>query len=150
LYGNRLNAFVRHFEALRYDAADLRAQHERAKRSPGDTHQPLTLTFHALGRHFSLRLVRDASLFTEDFSVQEGAGEPQAYSPSHIYTGNIHGEEGSLVHASIDGGLIEGFIVTRGAGTFYLDHAARHRPSAAATGSLIYHEDDLRACTGGG
>ncbi|CAM9325778.1 unnamed protein product, partial [Lampetra planeri] len=143
LYGNRLNAFVRHFEALRYDAADLRAQHERAKRSPGDTHQPLTLTFHALGRHFSLRLVRDASLFTEDFSVQEGAGEPQAYSPSHIYTGNIHGEEGSLVHASIDGGLIEGFIVTRGAGTFYLDHAARHRPSAAATGSLIYHEDDL-------
>ncbi|CAM9211911.1 unnamed protein product, partial [Lampetra planeri] len=93
--------------------------------------------------HFSLRLVRDASLFTEDFSVQEGAGEPQAYSPSHIYTGNIHGEEGSLVHASIDGGLIEGFIVTRGAGTFYLDHAARHRPSAAATGSLIYHEDDL-------
>ncbi|CAB1322607.1 unnamed protein product [Coregonus sp. 'balchen'] len=92
--------------------------------------------------HFNLRMKRDTSLFAEDLMVDVG-GQEVNYDTSHIYTGEIYGEKGTLSHGSVVDGMFEGFIQTY-QGTFYVEPAERYlKDRDLPFHSVIYHEDDI-------
>uniref|UniRef100_V9KFZ3 Disintegrin and metalloproteinase domain-containing protein 10 n=3 Tax=Callorhinchus milii TaxID=7868 RepID=V9KFZ3_CALMI len=142
-YGNPLNKYIRHYEGLTYDTDVLHQKHQRAKRSISHDDQFVHMDFHAHGRYFNLKMKRDTSLFTDDFILEE-SGEKINYDTSHIYTGEIYGEKGSLSHGSILDGRFEGFVQTH-QGTFYVEPAERYiKDRKLPFHSVIYHENDIK------
>ncbi|KAG9352187.1 hypothetical protein JZ751_020600 [Albula glossodonta] len=94
------------------------------------------------GEQFNLRMKRDTTMFSHDFKL-EMSGEETNYDTSHIYTGEIFGEQGSLSHGSIVDGKFEGFIQTR-QGTYYVEPTERYmKDRDVPFHSVIYHEDDI-------
>ncbi|XP_041082688.1 disintegrin and metalloproteinase domain-containing protein 10-like isoform X3 [Polyodon spathula] len=86
---------------------------------------------------------RDTSLFTDDFKI-EMSGEETNYDTSHIYSGEIFGEKGSMSHGSVVDGRFEGFIQTH-QGTFYVEPSERYlKDRSVPFHSVIYHEDDIK------
>ncbi|XP_038668837.1 disintegrin and metalloproteinase domain-containing protein 10 [Scyliorhinus canicula] len=141
-FGNPLSKYIRHYEGLSYDTDMLHQKHQRAKRSILHDGQFVHLDFHAHGRYFNLRMKRDTSIFTDDFKM-EVSGEELSYDASHIYTGEIYGERGSLSHGSIVDGRFEGFVQTH-QGTFYVEPVERYiKNRKPPFHSVIYHEDDI-------
>ncbi|KTF89384.1 hypothetical protein cypCar_00045382 [Cyprinus carpio] len=136
-YGNPLSKYIRHYEGLSYDRDLLHSQHQRAKRALSLQERELQL------EHFSLRMKRDTRLFSDDFKL-EMSGQELDYDTSHIYTGEIYGEQGSLTHGSVVDGKFEGFIQTH-RGTFYVEPVERYlQDKNVPFHSVIYHEDDIR------
>ncbi|XP_029623327.1 disintegrin and metalloproteinase domain-containing protein 10 [Salmo trutta] len=141
-YGNPLNKYIRHYEGLSYDTEALHSNHQRAKRAVSHEDKVLQLDFHAHGRHFNLRMKRDTSLFSPDLKV-EVSGVEAPYDPSHIYTGEIFGEKGTLTHGSVVDGRFEGFIQTH-QGMYYVEPSERYlRDKDVPYHSVIYHEGDI-------
>ncbi|XP_046696079.1 disintegrin and metalloproteinase domain-containing protein 10 isoform X2 [Silurus meridionalis] len=141
-YENRLSKYIRHFEGLSYDTDVLHSRHQRAKRAVSHEDKFVHLEFHAHGRHFNLRLKRDTSLFAPDLKV-EVSGDETPIDTSHIYSGEIFGEKGTLTHGSIVDGKFEGFIQSH-KGTYYVEPAERYfRERDVSYHSVIYHEDDI-------
>ena len=71
-----LNNMVRHFEPLRYDAADL-LSHHKAKRDLDKSQIKLPFKFQAFGRRFDIELFPDDSVFSPDVIVIDGDKEYQ-------------------------------------------------------------------------
>ncbi|XP_061773280.1 disintegrin and metalloproteinase domain-containing protein 10-like [Nerophis ophidion] len=141
-YRNPLNKYIRHYEGLSYDTEVVHSKHQRAKRALSHEDQFLHLDFHAHGRHFNLRMKRDATLFTPDLKV-DVSGEESTYDTSHIYTGEIYGEKGTLAHGSIVEGKFEGFIQSYH-GNYYVEPAERYLEGKDVPfHSVMYHEDDI-------
>ncbi|XP_036440285.1 disintegrin and metalloproteinase domain-containing protein 10 [Colossoma macropomum] len=141
-FENRLNKYIRNYEGLSYDTDSLHSKHQRAKRALSHEDKFIHLDFHAHGRHFNLRMKRDTSLFAPDLKV-EISGEETPYDTSHIYTGELFGEEGSLTHGSIVDGKFEGFIQSY-QGTYYVEPAERYlKDRDVPYHSVIYHEGDI-------
>uniref|UniRef100_A0A8C1KDL9 Disintegrin and metalloproteinase domain-containing protein 10 n=1 Tax=Cyprinus carpio TaxID=7962 RepID=A0A8C1KDL9_CYPCA len=141
-YGKPLSKYIRHYEGLSYDTDVLHSKHQRAKRALSHQDQFLHLDFHAHGRHFNLRMKRDTSLFAPDLKV-EVSGVEIPYDTSHIYTGEIYGEKGTLTHGSIVDGKFEGFIKSH-QGTYYVEPSERYlKDQNVPYHSVIYHEDDI-------
>uniref|UniRef100_A0A8B9LLH8 Disintegrin and metalloproteinase domain-containing protein 10 n=1 Tax=Astyanax mexicanus TaxID=7994 RepID=A0A8B9LLH8_ASTMX len=141
-YGNPLNKYIRHYEGLSYDTGSVHNNHQRAKRALSHEDRFLHLQFHAHGRHFNLRMRRDTRLFSEDFKL-EVSGEEINYDTSHIYSGELFDEQGSITHGSIVDGKFEGFIKTH-RGTFYVEPSERYlEDKKVPFHSVIYHEDDI-------
>uniref|UniRef100_A0A674E772 Disintegrin and metalloproteinase domain-containing protein 10 n=1 Tax=Salmo trutta TaxID=8032 RepID=A0A674E772_SALTR len=85
---------------------------------------------------------RDTSLFSPDLKV-EVSGVEAPYDPSHIYTGEIFGEKGTLTHGSVVDGRFEGFIQTH-QGMYYVEPSERYlRDKDVPYHSVIYHEGDI-------
>uniref|UniRef100_A0A8C5MDB3 Disintegrin and metalloproteinase domain-containing protein 10 n=1 Tax=Leptobrachium leishanense TaxID=445787 RepID=A0A8C5MDB3_9ANUR len=142
-YGNPLNKIIRHYEGLSYDTDSLHQKHQRAKRAVSHEDQFVHLDFHAHGRQFNLRMKRDTSLFSPDFKLEMG-GETFTYDTSHIYSGQIFGEQSTLSHGSVLDGRFEGFIQTP-QGTFYVEPSERYfKDRAVPFHSVIYHEEDIK------
>ncbi|MEQ2250479.1 Disintegrin and metalloproteinase domain-containing protein 10, partial [Ilyodon furcidens] len=141
-YRNPLNKYIRHYEGLSYDTELIHSKHQRAKRALSHEDKFLHLDFHAHGRHFNLRMKRDATLFPPDMKV-EVSGEEIPYDTSHIYSGEIYGEKGTLTHGSVVDGKFEGFIQSYH-GTYYVEPAERYLEGKDVPfHSVIYHEDDI-------
>ncbi|XP_072527398.1 disintegrin and metalloproteinase domain-containing protein 10 [Salminus brasiliensis] len=141
-FENRLNKYIRHYEGLSYDTDALHSNHQRAKRAISHEDKYVNLNFHAHGRHFNLRMKRDVSLFDPDLKV-EISGVETPYDTSHIYTGELFGEKGSLTHGSIVDGKFEGFIQSH-QGTYYVEPAERYlKEQNVPYHSVIYHENDI-------
>ncbi|KAI5608973.1 ADAM metallopeptidase domain 10b precursor, partial [Silurus asotus] len=140
-YGNPLNKYIRHYEGLSYDADLVHSRHQRAKRAISHEDHFLHMEFHSHGRHFHLRMRRDTRLFSEDFKL-DVSGEEIDYDTSHIYTGELYGEQGSVTHGSVIDGKFEGFINTN-QGTYYVEPAERYLGDNMPFHSVIYHEDDI-------
>lgn len=139
---NRLNKYIRHYEGLSYDTDLLHSHHQRAKRALSHEDKYVHLEFHAHGRHFNLRMKRDTALFAPDLKV-EISGEEMPYDTSHIYTGELFGEKGTLTHGSIMDGKFEGFIESH-QGTYYVEPAERYlKDRDVPYHSVIYHEGDI-------
>ncbi|KAJ8249170.1 hypothetical protein GJAV_G00231920 [Gymnothorax javanicus] len=142
LYGNPLSKHIHHYEGLSYDTGALHSSHQRVKRAVSHEDRFLRLDFHAHGRYFNLRMKRDTSLFAKDFKL-EISGEEMPYDTSHIYSGEIYGEKGSLTHGSVVDGRFEGFIQTH-KGTYYVEPSERYlRDRNVPFHSVIYHEEDI-------
>ncbi|XP_014909347.1 disintegrin and metalloproteinase domain-containing protein 10-like [Poecilia latipinna] len=138
-----LNKYIHHYEGLSYDTEALHSSHQRAKRALHPQDQMIHLDFHAHGRHFNLRLKRDTKLFSPDLVI-EVSGQEEPIDTSHIYSGEIFGEQGTLTHGSVVDGRFEGFIKTH-QGTFYVEPSERYlERSNVPFHSVIYHEDDIR------
>lgn len=144
----KLGEYIQHFEPLRYASIRLQSA-PRTKRSAGaenqdedndlsplDAHryhrhrqledQVARLDFDALGRSFQMRMFPDSqSVFAHDLVVEDGDGQPIDLSLDHLYSGHLHGEEGSHVYGSIRDGIFEGKIVTPN-GTFYMERAHKY------------------------
>ncbi|XP_022056523.1 disintegrin and metalloproteinase domain-containing protein 10 [Acanthochromis polyacanthus] len=141
-FGNRLNKYIRHYEGLSYDTEALHNSHQRAKRALSPQDRTVQLDFHAHGRYFNLRLKRDTNLFSPDLVI-EVSGEEIPIDTSHIYSGEIFGEKGTLTHGSVVDGRFEGFIKTH-QGTYYVEPSERYlRAKNVPFHSVIYHEDDI-------
>ncbi|XP_056134157.1 disintegrin and metalloproteinase domain-containing protein 10 [Lampris incognitus] len=141
-YGNHLNQYIQHYEGLSYDTAALHSSHQRAKRALAHHDKIVSLDFHAHGRDFNLRMKRDTSTFSPDVVI-EVSGEDVPVDTSHIYSGEIFGEEGSLTHGSVVEGRFEGFIQTQ-QGTYYVEPSERYlKDQEVPFHSIIYHEDDI-------
>ncbi|TNN87505.1 Disintegrin and metalloproteinase domain-containing protein 10 [Liparis tanakae] len=141
-FGKPLDKYIRHYEGLSYDTEVLHNSHQRAKRalSPQDT--TVHLDIHAHGRHFNLRMKRDATLFSPDLII-EVSGEEVPIDTSHIYSGEVFGEKGTLTHGSVVDGRFEGFIKTQ-QGTYYVEPSERYiKDKNVPFHSVIYHEDDI-------
>ncbi|KAA0723306.1 Disintegrin and metalloproteinase domain-containing protein 10 [Triplophysa tibetana] len=140
--GRTLSNYIKHYEGLSYNTNILHSKHQRAKRAVSHDDQFVHLDFHAHGRHFNLRMKRDTSLFSPDLKV-EVSGEEIPYDTSHIYTGEIYGEKGTLTHGSIVDGKFEGFIKSH-LGTYYIEPSERYlKDQTLPFHSVIYHEDDI-------
>ncbi|XP_057692077.1 disintegrin and metalloproteinase domain-containing protein 10-like [Corythoichthys intestinalis] len=141
-YRNPLNKYIRHYEGLSYDTELVHSNHQRAKRALSHQDQFLHLDFHAHGRHFNLRMKRDTTLFAPDMKV-DVSGEESTYDTSHIYTGEIYGEKGTLAHGSIVDGKFEGFIQSFH-GNYYVEPTERYLEGKDVPfHSVMYHEDDI-------
>ncbi|XP_027870278.1 disintegrin and metalloproteinase domain-containing protein 10 isoform X2 [Xiphophorus couchianus] len=137
-----LNKYIRHYEGLSYDTEALHSSHQRAKRALHPQDKTVHLDFKAHGRHFNLRLKRDTKLFSPDLVI-EVSGQEEPIDTSHIYSGEIFGEQGTLTHGSVVDGRFEGFIKTH-QGTFYVEPSERYlEHSNVPFHSVIYHEDDI-------
>ncbi|KAM6981242.1 disintegrin and metalloproteinase domain-containing protein 10 [Aplochiton taeniatus] len=142
-YERPLNEHIRHYEGLSYDTEALHSRHQRAKRALAHYDRVLQLDFHAHGRQFNLRMKRDTTLFSPDLVV-EVSGEETSPDTSHIYTGEIFGEKGTLTHGSVVDGRFEGFIKTH-QGMYYVEPSERYiRDKEVPFHSVMYHEDDIK------
>uniref|UniRef100_A0A8C5D1B1 Disintegrin and metalloproteinase domain-containing protein 10 n=1 Tax=Gadus morhua TaxID=8049 RepID=A0A8C5D1B1_GADMO len=143
LFAKSLNQYIRHYEGLSYDTEALHSSHQRAKRAISHRDKTLQLDFHSHGRYFNLRMKRDTKLFSPDVVI-EVSGVEEPVDTSHIYTGEIFGEKGTLTHGSVVNGRFEGFIKTQ-QGVFYVEPTERYlKRQDAAFHSVIYHEDDIQ------
>ncbi|KAG7274273.1 hypothetical protein CRUP_037200 [Coryphaenoides rupestris] len=141
-FAKSLNKYIRHYEGLSYDTAALHSSHQRAKRAVSHEDRTLQLDFHAHGRYFNLRMKRDTSLFSPDIVI-DVSGVQEPVDISHIYTGEIFGEKGTLSHGSIVDGRFEGFIKTLH-GMYYVEPSERYlKRQDVPYHSVIYHEDDV-------
>ncbi|XP_034433085.1 disintegrin and metalloproteinase domain-containing protein 10 [Hippoglossus hippoglossus] len=140
--GKPLNKYIRHYEGLSYDTEALHSSHQRAKRALAPAERAVHLDFHAHGRYFNLRMKRDTSLFSPDLII-EVSGEESPVDTSHIYSGEIFGEKGTLTHGSVVDGRFEGFIKTH-QGMYYVEPSERYlQDKNVPFHSVIYHEDDI-------
>uniref|UniRef100_A0A3Q3GKB9 Disintegrin and metalloproteinase domain-containing protein 10 n=1 Tax=Labrus bergylta TaxID=56723 RepID=A0A3Q3GKB9_9LABR len=141
-FGNPLNKYIRHYEGLSYDTDALHNSHQRAKRALSPQDRTVTLDFQAHGRYFNLQMKRDTTLFPPDLIV-EVSGVEEPVDTSHIYSGEVFGEKGTLTHGSVVDGRFEGFIVTH-QGTYYVEPSERYlKDKNVPFHSVIYHEDDI-------
>ncbi|KAL4658865.1 disintegrin and metalloproteinase domain-containing protein 10-like [Arapaima gigas] len=136
-----ISPFIRHFEELSYDREEVHRQHERSRRETHPQSHVLKLDFKAFYRTFHLRLKRDTTGFSDTFKVHI-KNTSRAGDLSHIYSGHLEGEEGSLCHGAVIGGQFEGFIQTEN-GTYYIEPLERYSSRPSSNHSVIYHEDDI-------
>ncbi|XP_062417754.1 disintegrin and metalloproteinase domain-containing protein 10 isoform X2 [Pungitius pungitius] len=141
-FGNPLDKYIRHYEGLSYDTEALHNSHQRAKRALSPQDKTVHLDFHAHGRHFNLKMKRDTTVFSPDLII-EVSGEETPIDTSHIYSGELFGEKGTLTHGSVVDGRFEGFIKTH-QGTYYVEPSERYlKNTNVPFHSVIYHEDDI-------
>ncbi|XP_030574515.1 disintegrin and metalloproteinase domain-containing protein 10 [Archocentrus centrarchus] len=141
-FGNPLNKYIHHYEGLSYDTQALHSRHQRAKRALSPQDSTVHLDFHAHGRYFNLRMKRDTKLFAPDLII-DASGAEDPIDTSHIYSGEIFGEKGTLTHGSVIDGRFEGFIKTH-QGTYYVEPSERYlQDKDVPFHSVIYHEDDI-------
>ncbi|XP_056267898.1 disintegrin and metalloproteinase domain-containing protein 10 [Pseudoliparis swirei] len=141
-FGKPLDKYIRHYEGLSYDTEVLHNSHQRAKRALSPQDKTVHLDIHAHGRHFNLRMKRDTTLFSPDLII-EVSGEEVSIDTSHIYSGEVFGEKGTLTHGSVVDGRFEGFIKTN-QGTYYVEPSERYiKDKNVPFHSVIYHEDDI-------
>uniref|UniRef100_A0A3P8UNZ6 Disintegrin and metalloproteinase domain-containing protein 10 n=1 Tax=Cynoglossus semilaevis TaxID=244447 RepID=A0A3P8UNZ6_CYNSE len=139
---NRLNKYISHYEGLSYDTEEVHRNHQRVRRALSPHDNTVHLNFHAHGRNFNLRLKRDTTIFSPDLVI-EVSGEESPGDTSHIYSGEIFGEKGTLTHGSLVNGRFEGFIKTH-QGTYFVEPSERYLQHKEPTfHSVIYHEDDI-------
>ncbi|KAL3065454.1 hypothetical protein OYC64_015596 [Pagothenia borchgrevinki] len=137
-----LNKYIRHYEGLSYDIEALHNSHQRAKRALSPQDRTVQLDFHAHGRQFNLRMTRDTTTFSPDLII-DVSGEETPIDTSHIYSGEIFGEKGTLTHGSVVDGRFEGFIKSH-QGTYYIEPSERYlKDQNVPFHSVIYHEDDI-------
>ncbi|XP_075550094.1 disintegrin and metalloproteinase domain-containing protein 10-like [Dermacentor variabilis] len=138
-----LNDFVLHYEPLAYEPISVGSR--RWKRSAAQHQAPLRveLAFRSYKREFRLRLERDPSAFSEDFTIETHRG-PVLDSLEHLYSGHVVGAPDSRVVGSIIGGVFSGRIsLPREGEEFYVERAGHFAQDSAPFHSLIYSARDV-------
>ncbi|XP_024134861.2 disintegrin and metalloproteinase domain-containing protein 10 [Oryzias melastigma] len=136
-----ISPYIKHFEVLSYDTEDLHRRHVRARRATQPEDDTLQLNLTAFQRTFHLILRRDASVFSEGFTVESGNGSASV-DLSHLYSGSLKGEPGSVCYGSVLEGQFEGTIRT-GNRTYHIESAHRYTSSPTDRRSIIYREDTV-------
>ncbi|EDV28522.1 uncharacterized protein TRIADDRAFT_19354 [Trichoplax adhaerens] len=142
--GNRpmLDQFKK-YDVINYDAEEFAEHHERSRRSPS---AHTMLEFHAYHRHFQLRLKRDTSLYTDDFMIESGNGQPVEFDMHNIVSGHLVDDAKSLVHGTIVDGIFQGKIYTgeEHPEQYYIEPSTRYFSKDQPFHSIVYRRSDVR------
>ncbi|XP_056132820.1 disintegrin and metalloproteinase domain-containing protein 10 [Lampris incognitus] len=136
-----ISPYIRHYEGLSYDREDLHRRQLRSKREAHPQDHTLQLIFTAFCRKFRLRLRRDTTGLSDHFTVV-GENASTVADLSHLYSGELEGEQDSSCHGSVLQGQFEGSIHTDN-GTYYVEPVDRYTSGQTDHHSIIYHEDDM-------
>ncbi|XP_042337058.1 disintegrin and metalloproteinase domain-containing protein 10 [Plectropomus leopardus] len=136
-----ISPYIKRYESLSYDREDLHRKHLRARRASQPQEYTLHLDLTAFNRTFHLRLKHDASVFSKNFVLVSENGSTSA-DLSHIYSGTLDGEHGSVCHGSVLQGQFEGTIHTDN-GTYHIEPVNRYTSNQTDHHSIIYNEDDI-------
>ncbi|XP_076394943.1 disintegrin and metalloproteinase domain-containing protein 10 isoform X8 [Megachile rotundata] len=138
-------SYIGYYEVASYDTAALRHHRNRMRRDAFDVvdNQPLLLHLKALDKDWTLRLIRDKSLFSKDATFESTAG-PIDFDPSHSYMGTVLEDENALVQGVVtEDGLFDGTVVTRFE-EYYIEPTNRYLDKRENT-SPPYHSIAYRA-----
>ncbi|XP_072760043.1 disintegrin and metalloproteinase domain-containing protein 10 [Anoplolepis gracilipes] len=140
------NSYIGYYEAATYDTATLRQHRNRIRRDVADFEQPLILHLKTLDRSWTIRLVHDASLFSNDASFESTDG-PISFDTSHSYVGTILEDESAIVQGVVTkDGLFDGSIVTRFE-EYYIEPTSRYLNKNEDTSppyhSIAYRTSDV-------
>ncbi|XP_014212080.1 disintegrin and metalloproteinase domain-containing protein 10 [Copidosoma floridanum] len=133
------SSYILHYEPAWYDASVLRRHRDRVRRDASwlAKDQPLILRVRALDKQWTMRLVRDSNLFSND-AVFEGTDGPINFDTSHSYTGTILEDENASVQAVVtEDGLLDGSVVTS-LDEYYIEPSSRYSSDEDDT-SPYYH-----------
>ncbi|XP_018900359.2 LOW QUALITY PROTEIN: uncharacterized protein Kul [Bemisia tabaci] len=121
--GAPINAFIRHYEPVKYDALHLK-RHRRSATNRNAV--PLKFNIKTQHRTFNLVLTPDHGLFAEDAVFEASNGRRVTFDPGKAYTGVVEDEEDTLVHGIItDEGLFDGTILTPSE-EYYIEPLSRY------------------------
>ncbi|XP_029039517.1 disintegrin and metalloproteinase domain-containing protein 10-like isoform X2 [Osmia bicornis bicornis] len=138
-------SYIGYYEVASYDTAALRQHRNRMRRDLSDVvdNQPLLLHLKALDRQWTLRLIRDKSLFSNDATFESTTG-PIDFDPSHSYMGTVLEDENAVVQGIVtEDGLFDGTVVTRFE-EYYIEPTNRYLDKQEDT-SPAYHSIAYRA-----
>ncbi|KAL3203636.1 hypothetical protein MRX96_041827 [Rhipicephalus microplus] len=118
-----LNDFVLHYEPLSYEPISVSSRRWKRSATQRQASHKVELTFRSHNREFRLRLQKDRSAFTEDFTIETRRG-PKSDNLEHLYSGDVVGVPDSRVVGSIIGGVFSGRIsLPREGEDFYVERA---------------------------
>ncbi|XP_076356535.1 disintegrin and metalloproteinase domain-containing protein 10-like [Tachypleus tridentatus] len=142
-YAERLNEYIQHYETLSYDVPKIYMHTLRTRRSSA-AGEEVHIQFYAHKRKFHLRLKRDTSVFSPDLVIDTPAGKLTNVDISHLYKGDLFGEQGSMVYGSISDGLFDGKIHTLDK-TYFVEQAHKYFKNASKPfHSIIYMDTDVQ------
>ncbi|XP_011641764.1 disintegrin and metalloproteinase domain-containing protein 10 isoform X2 [Pogonomyrmex barbatus] len=141
-------SYIRYYEAATYDTAALRRHRNRIRRDVIDSEQPLILNLKTLDRSWTIRLIRDASLFSKDVSFESTNG-PISFDTSHSYVGTVLEDESAVVQGVVtQDGLFDGSVVTRFE-EYYIEPTSRYlnknEDTSPSYHSIAYRTSDVTA-----
>ncbi|XP_011699547.1 PREDICTED: disintegrin and metalloproteinase domain-containing protein 10 [Wasmannia auropunctata] len=140
------SSYIRYYEPATYDTVALRRHRNRIRRDVTDSEQPLILNLKTLDRSWTIRLFRDASLFSKDVSFESTSG-PIAFDTSHSYVGTVLEDESAVVQGVVtQDGLFDGSVVTRFE-EYYIEPTSRYLNKNEDTSppyhSIAYRTSDV-------
>ncbi|CAK9824706.1 Disintegrin and metalloproteinase domain-containing protein 10 [Anthophora retusa] len=138
-------SFIGYYEVASYDTAALRHHRNRMRRDVFGAvdNQPLLLHLKALDKQWTLRLIKDRSLFTSDATFESTNG-PISFDTAHSYVGTVLGDEKAMVQGLVtEDGLFDGTVVT-GFEEYYIEPTNRYLNNEEDT-SPPYHSIAYRA-----
>ena len=101
-----LNSYIRHYERLDYSLKDF---HSRVRRSVITSPFAISeLKFKAFGKQFHIRLRKDHSIFSPEYSIVDGHGKPISVDLAKFVEGDVKGHFGSYVHGVVHKGRFQG------------------------------------------
>ncbi|CAK9807652.1 Disintegrin and metalloproteinase domain-containing protein 10 [Anthophora quadrimaculata] len=138
-------SFIGYYEVASYDTAALRHHRNRMRRDVFGAvdNQPLLLHLKALDKQWTLRMIRDRSLFSSDATFESTNG-PISFDTAHSYVGTVLGDENAMVQGLVtEDGLFDGTVVT-GFEEYYIEPTNRYLNNEEDT-SPPYHSIAYRA-----
>ncbi|XP_076295147.1 disintegrin and metalloproteinase domain-containing protein 10 [Lasioglossum baleicum] len=142
------SSYIGYYEAASYDTAALRHHRNRMRRDATNVvdEQPLLLHLKALDKQWTLRLIRDKSLFSTDVTF-EGTKGPIPFDTSHSYAGTVMEDENAIVQGIVtEDGLFDGSVVT-GFEEYYIEPTSRYlnkdEDTSPSYHSIAYRSSDV-------
>ncbi|KZC05932.1 Disintegrin and metalloproteinase domain-containing protein 10, partial [Dufourea novaeangliae] len=139
------SSYIGYYEVATYDTVALRHHRNRLRRDVTDTaeNQPLLVHLRALDKQWTLRLIRDRSLFSKDATFEDTNG-PIIFDTSHSYVGTVLEDETATVQGIVtEDGLFDGSLVT-GFEEYYIEPTSRYLNKDEDT-SPTYHSITYRS-----
>ncbi|XP_031842492.1 disintegrin and metalloproteinase domain-containing protein 10 isoform X2 [Nomia melanderi] len=141
-------SYIGYYSVASYDTAALRHHRNRMRRDVNDVvdNHPLLLHLKALDKQWTLRLIRDKSLFSRDATFENTNG-PIDFDTSHSYVGSVLEDENAMVQGIVtEDGLFDGTVVT-GFEEYYIEPTSRylskHEDTSPAYHSIAYRSSDV-------
>ncbi|XP_052810097.1 disintegrin and metalloproteinase domain-containing protein 10-like isoform X2 [Mya arenaria] len=126
------------FKPIYYNREELQLNYTRYK----SHNTSLNISFHALNRDFFLNLhaIQPSSI---EYTVNENHTKSSSYESS-ILVGQVTGLRDSLVTCTVQNGILQGIISSKGQETFYILPTSWVFKSPAIFLSVIYSEHDFK------
>ena len=133
-----LGKYIRDYEPLYYDAANMHKIHRRAV----EKKQTTEFAFTAFGKSHKLQLQPDSGIFTDDAKFVDGSDKEIPFDRDAVVSGQVVGDPRSKVVGALDDGGFHGKISTA-LGDYYIDPSHLHFDEPQDFPSVIYRSEDV-------
>ncbi|KAK0183166.1 hypothetical protein PV327_001233 [Microctonus hyperodae] len=141
--GIKQHSYIGHYETAWYDPIILREHRNRLRRDVTDAikSKPLVLHLRAFDKEWTMRLVRDTSVFAQD-AIFEGTNGPISFDTLHSYVGTIAEDENAIVEGIVtEDGLFDGSVSTAFE-EYYFEPANRYLTNGRNDLNIIHDEEN--------